>query len=174
MQEVKEGRLVVLLVFGLELLETLVLTYGYVGALLVGFLSSFTLFIPSPAFFVIFILGSKLNPLVLGISAGIGSAIGEMISYFAGYGVNFIVKKYRKNLDEIKKSFYKYKPSVIIFFFAATPLPFDLVGILCGAIRYDKKKFFVATLAGKLVKFTFIAYAGFYSIEWIVNYFQID
>ncbi len=162
------------MVFGLEFLEALVLTYGYLGAFLTGFLSSFTLFIPSPAFFVIFLLGSKLNPLLLGISAGLGSAIGEMISYFVGYGVTVIAKKYRKNLNGIKKSFQRYRPPLVIFIFAATPLPFDLVGILCGAIRYDKKKFFIATLAGKLVKFTFIAYAGFYGIPWIVDYFQID
>ena len=162
------------MVFGLEFLEALVLSHGYLGAFLTGFLSSFTLFIPSPAFFVIFLLGSKLNPLLLGISAGLGSAIGEMVSYFAGYGVTVIAKKYRKNLNGIRKSFHRYKPTVVIFIFAATPLPFDLVGILCGAIRYDKKKFFLATLAGKLVKFTFIAYAGFYSVEWIVNYFKID
>ncbi len=162
------------MVFGLDFLQALVLNYGYIGAFLTGFLSSFTLFIPSPAFFVIFLLGNKLNPLLLGISAGLGSAIGEMVSYFAGYGVNAVAKKYKKNLAEIRKSFHKYKPPVVIFIFAATPLPFDLVGIFCGAIRYDKKKFFIATLAGKLVKFTFIAYAGFYSIEWIADYFRID
>ena len=162
------------MVFGLEFLEALVLTYGYAGAFLTGFLSSFTLFIPSPAFVVIFLLGAKLNPLLLGISAGFGSAIGEMVSYFAGYGVTIIAKKYRKKILDIEKSFHKYKPTVVIFIFAATPLPFDLVGIFCGVIRYDKKKFFIATLAGKLVKFTFIAYAGFYGIPWVVDYFQID
>ena len=164
----------VLLVFGLEFLEALILSYGYAGAFLTGFLSSFTLFIPSPAFVVIFLLGAKLNPLLLGISAGFGSALGEMISYFAGYGVHIIAKSYRKKINEIRKSFYKYRPSIVIFIFAATPLPFDLVGILCGALRYDKKKFFLATLAGKLVKFTLIAYAGFYGIPWIVDYFKID
>ncbi len=161
------------MVFGLEFLETLVLTYGYAGAFLTGFLSSFTLFIPSPAFFVIFLLGSKLNPLLLGLSAGFGSAIGEMTSYFAGYGVNIAAKKYRKKIGEIRKLFFRYKPPVVIFVFSALPLPFDFVGILCGAIRYDKKKFFMATLIGKLIKFTFIAYAGFYGMSWIIDYFQI-
>jgi len=160
------------MVFGLEFLEALILTYGFAGAFITGFLSSFTLFIPSPAFFVIFLLGSKLNPLLLGISAGLGSAIGEMISYGAGVGVNIIAKKYRKKLNETRKLFIRYKPPVVIFIFAATPLPFDIVGIFCGAIRYNKKRFFLATLAGKLVKFTLIAYAGFYSIESILDYFQ--
>ena len=160
------------MVFGLEFLEALILTYGYAGAFVTGFLSSFTLFIPSPAFFVIFLLGSKLNPLLLGVSAGLGSAIGEMVAYGAGVGVNIIAKRYRKKLNEIRKLFIRYKPPVVIFIFAATPLPFDIVGIFCGAIRYNKKKFFLATLAGKLLKFTLIAYAGFYSIESILDYLQ--
>lgn len=153
--------------FGSEFLINLVHNYGLLGAFLIGFLSSFTLFIPSPAFFVVFFLGTIVNPLLLGIATGMGSATGELTSYYAGYGISIAGKKYRKKFDGIEKLFQKYKAPIIIFFFSATPLPFDIVGIFCGAIRYPVKNFFIATLAGKLIKFTLIAYAGFYGISTI-------
>jgi len=162
------------MVVAIDFLLNLVNTYGYPAVFLVGFLSSFTLFIPSPAFIVVFLVAPVLNPFVLGLFAGFGSAVGEMISYLAGYGVRKLAKKKQKKLDDIKKLFNKYHPDVVIFFFSATPLPFDFVGILCGTINYDRKRFFIATLLGKIVKYLIIAYAGFYGINWVVDYFGIE
>ena len=162
------------MVFGIEVLLNLVYTYGYPAVFLIGFLSSFTLFIPSPAFIVVFLLGSALNPFVLGLVAGAGAAVGETTSYLAGYGVRKLAKKQRKKLDGIKKLFQKYRPDVVIFVFSATPLPFDFVGILCGTINYDAKRFFIATLLGKIVKYLIIAYAGFYGINWVIGFFRLD
>jgi len=159
------------MVFGSEFLISLANTYGLIGVFLIGFLSSFTLFIPSPAFFVVFLLGSVINPLPLGIAAGLGSATGELTSYYAGYSVNFMAKKYRKKFMHIEKIFQKYKAPIIIFIFSATPLPFDIVGIFCGTVRYSVRKFFIATLAGKLVKFTVIAYAGYLGLTLAFNGF---
>lgn len=162
------------MVVGIDFLINLVNTYGYPAVFIVGFLGSFTLFIPSPTFIVVFILASTLNPLVLGLIAGAGAAVGETTSYAAGYGVRKLAKKQRKKLDEIRKLFQKYHPDVVIFVFSATPLPFDFVGILCGTINYDRRRFFIVTLLGKIVKYLFIAYAGFYGINWVIDYFGIE
>lgn len=158
------------MVFGISALVSLVNTYGYPAIFVVGFLSSFTLFIPSPAFFVVFFFGATLNPVALGVIAGAGAALGETTGYIAGYGISKLAKKQRKKLAEIRKLVHKYSPEVVIFLFAATPLPFDFVGIFCGTINFDRKKFFIATLLGKIVKFIFIAYAGFYGLHWALNY----
>ncbi|MBI4018155.1 MAG: DedA family protein [Candidatus Aenigmarchaeota archaeon] len=160
------------MVVGIEQLIGLVDAYGYPAVFVVGFLSSFTLFIPSPAFIVVFLFGAKLNPVLLGTIAGAGAALGETTSYIAGYGIRKIAKNQRKKLDEIRKLVHKYRPEVVIFIFSATPLPFDFVGIFCGTINFDRKKFFVATLLGKIIKFIFIAYAGFYGISWVADSLQ--
>jgi membrane protein YqaA with SNARE-associated domain len=153
------------MVFGSEFLINLANSYGLIGVFVIGFLSSFTLFIPSPAFFVVFLLGPIINPLPLGLAAGLGSAVGELTSYYAGYGVSLAAKKYHSKFARIEKLFQKYNAPLIIFFFSATPLPFDIVGIFCGTVRYPVKRFFLATLAGKAIKFVLIAYAGFYGLE---------
>lgn len=160
------------MVFGSEFLIGLANTYGLIGVFVIGFLSSFTLFIPTPAFIVVFLLGSIINPLTLGIAAGLGSATGELTAYYTGYGVSIAAKKYSEKFIDLEKLFQKYKAPLIIFFFSAAPLPFDIVGIFCGAVRYPLKRFFIATLAGKLVKFTIIAYAGFYGLDTAAKFFN--
>ncbi len=48
-----------------------------------------------------------------------------------------------------------------IFILAVIPNPlFDLSGIISGATKYSFKKFFVATLLGKTIRFIGISYLG--------------
>ena len=150
------------------------LSLGYLGAFLAGILSSATLFLPTPGFVAVFLLGALFDPLLVGLLAGIGAALGEMIGYVVGYGSDkFIFEKKRKwkaIVDKVESYFNKYCPSLIIFIFAALPLPFDIVGIICGSINYSVKKFFIATLAGKTLKYLIIAYAGFYGTQWVLQW----
>lgn len=155
----------------LQFFFDLVLNYWYLGVFFIGFLSSFTIFLPTPAFIVVFILAGPqfgLNPILLGIIGGLGAAVGELIGYVVGYGSQeILLKKYQKRLDQLEEAFKKYGAHFIIFVFAATPLPFDVVGIFCGAVKYPVKKFFIPLLIGKIVKYSFIAIAGFYGMAWV-------
>ena len=65
----------------------------------------------------------------------------------------------------------RYGAVVVIFVFSILPLPFDVIGIICGITRYDIRKFMVATTAGKIIKFTLISLAGFYGISWLMGTF---
>ena len=153
----------------------LVETWGYLGAFFSGFLSTFTLFLPSPTFVVVALLATKLNPIVLGLVGGSGAAIGEMIGYYIGYGIGRGAEKaksrYKKIIDRIEKSVEKYHPDVVIFIFAAAPiLPFDAVGMFCGAIKYNTKRFFIVMFFGKIVKYLTIALIGYYGLNSIIGF----
>lgn len=148
--------------------------FGYLGVFFIGFLSSFTLFLPTPAFIIIFGLGAVMNPFLVGLFAGLGSAAGEITGFIVGYGSKkTITRRYEKQLRDIEKKFQKYRGSVVIFLFSVAPVPFDIIGIFCGNIGYPFKKFMIATTAGKLVKYFFIAYAGYYSIAWASSVFGL-
>jgi len=146
---------------------------GYFGSFLAGFLSSVTLFLPTPGFVIVFTLAGFLNPILIGVLAGFGAAIGELVGYIIGYGTKKIVIKERKKanswLNKIDFYFKRYNPMVVLFVLAATPLPFDVAGIVCGAINYPPEKFFIATLAGKIVKYLIIAITGYYGINFIID-----
>ncbi len=164
------------MVFGLEFLVGLGQSFGLLGAFAIGFLSSFTLFIPSPAFLAVIALAAFINPIALGLATGLGSAVGEMVSYGVGYGAHHIAHKgtkgkMHKDLEKIGKLFLRYRPDLVIFAFAALPiLPIDALGIFCGAIKYSRNRFFAIVLAGKIIKFTALALAG----QQLVAYFGID
>ncbi len=160
-------------VFSMDYHFLISLAYSHciLGSLIIGFLSSFTIFFPSPFFILVFFLPSHLSPFLVGLFAGIGSAVGELTSYYAGFFTERIFfKKFEKYLNKVELKFKKYHPNFVIFFFSATPSPFDAVGILCGLIKYDLKTFFVFTLLGKLVKYWFIAYAGYYGLNYLLPF----
>jgi len=64
----------------------LVAVYGYVGAFLVCILGNISIFIHIPFALIVYAFGSMLNPLLLGLVSGLGSTIGEMVSYHIGWG----------------------------------------------------------------------------------------
>jgi len=160
-----------------DLFAELIMTFGYLGVFFVSLISSASILFPVPGFAVIFTLGSVLNPFLVGLSAALGAALGELVGYYIGYGGEKLgarkKKKLKEKLKNIERLFQKYKGAFIIFVFAATPLPFDLVGLFCGTINYPVKKFFVATLAGKIIKYLLIAYAGALGIEYLLEFFKI-
>ena len=153
------------------MLNGLLAEYWPLGALVIGFLSSAILFLPSPAFILIFVAAKQFDPFWLGLLAGIGAAIGELIAYYAGYiGKDFLLVKYEKQLTRLNEQFQKRNPMLVIFGITLTPFPFDVVGIFCGLIKYPVQKFFIPLLAGKIIKFWVIAYAGYLSIDFISQF----
>jgi membrane protein YqaA with SNARE-associated domain len=142
---------------------------GYLGALLAGFIGSSTLFIAVfPSVIVIPIIGSQLNPLIVGIVAGLGAGVGQYLHYYIGSGAGIILNRKKNiNVDLSKKDrsiwidrIKKYGV-VLIFVFAATPLtPDDLLWIPLGIMKYPKIPALAAAIAGKIVLNLAYSYAG--------------
>ncbi|MBN2203367.1 MAG: VTT domain-containing protein [Candidatus Aenigmarchaeota archaeon] len=154
--------------FFLMLLEA----YGYLGVLLVSMIGSSTIFLPLPSIAVIFAASSLLNPVLVGIFSGLGSTIGEGTAYALGFGGEKIIeKRWKKDIAKLEQLFARHGGFFMIMFLAMTPLPFDIIGIFSGTVKYPFKKFFLATLIGKIVLHTVVALAGFYSIGWVLETF---
>lgn len=148
--------------------------YGYFGVFVINIIASATIFFPLPAFALTFALGAVLNPWLLGLSAGLGSAIGELTGYLLGYGGQEAFKKrYRKWLDRASRFAEKRGMFLAVLVIAASPIPTDIVGILAGVAKYRPWKFFVAMTIGKVIKYTLIAWAGFYGLSWIAGLFGL-
>ena len=137
--------------------------YGYLGIFIINFVSSATVLLPAPGTASVFLGGAVWNPLLVGISAGFGAAIGELFGYFVGYGGSgLLVENLDKNslIKKIKKYFQK-SGFLTIFIFAALPIPlFDLVGIFAGAVNYPVWKFFLAVLTARILRDILFAFTG--------------
>ena len=153
---------------------SIVQAYGYFGVFAINVIASATIFLPLPAFALTFALGAVLNPWILGLSAGLGSAVGELTGYLIGYGgQEAFKKKYKKWLKRASEFAEKEGMFPAILLIAASPIPTDIVGILAGVAKYKPWKFFVSMAMGKIIKYTLIAWAGFYGLNWIAGIFGL-
>jgi membrane protein YqaA with SNARE-associated domain len=116
---------------------------------------------PVPYTLVILTLGvAGWDPLMLTISAGLGSAIGEIGGYLLGYyGRRIISSERQRKMDYLLKILGKYTP-VALFVFALTPLPDDLLFIPLGILRYNLLKAFIPSFLGKLLMCYILASFG--------------
>jgi membrane protein DedA with SNARE-associated domain len=147
-------------------------SYGYVGAFLINLIASASIILPLPAAAFVFAFGAVSNPLLVGISSGVGATIGEITGSLIGLGGGRLIgKKWKGSLDSTSRLFKRYGGFFIIFAFSVTPLPDDIAGIAAGVLKYPLKKFLVASLAGKVILNVALAYAGFYGLQEILAYF---
>lgn len=141
---------------------------SYMTVILLCFLSNATVLLPAPSAIVVVEFSFILNPIIVALCGGLGSALGEMLGYAAGFhGVRAIqanLNHSSKN-NKLKTFIKKHKskhPYILTFLTSIIPLPiFDIIGIAAGASKLNPFKFFTATICGKILKFlmyTFIAY----------------
>jgi len=154
-----------------EWMEQFALQFGYFGVFIISFIGSVSVVFPIPYTLVIFFLGSSLNPFLVAISGGLGSALGEFSGYALGYyGRTVVSEERRRKMDYMVKLFDRYGPAAI-FLFALTPLPDDLLFIPLGVMRYAFWKAFIPALLGKTLMTFILAYSGQQSIGLIESLF---
>ena len=141
--------------------------WGYLGAFLAELGNSAVILVPTPAPAYTFAMGVALNPLVLGLVGGIGAALGELAGYFLGLRGRGIVEGGR--LYESFRALTARWTGAALFAFAVLPVPFDLAGVWAGSVRYSPYRFFVYVMAGKIIKVTTVASAGYYGVTWLIG-----
>ncbi|MFC2174796.1 YqaA family protein [archaeon] len=158
--------------------QELVMQYHLFGVFISTMLF-YTIVLPLPADLIVFFAGSLgaenffLNPLFVGIVAGVAATIGGLVAYSIGLEADkhLLKKKHGKKYKQATEYLEKYGFWAIAFF-ALSPLPMDVMGVLAGALRYDWKKFVLASFAGRLPRCLILAYAGFGGVHVILTLFQ--
>jgi membrane protein DedA with SNARE-associated domain len=145
-------------------------TYGYPGIFLVTLMANATVFIPAPGVAVVYAMGSIFNPLGVGLAAGTGGALGELSGYLAGFSGQAVIEN-TKVYDRIHPWVEKFG-GWTIFVLAVIPNPFfDIAGVAAGISKLPLRRFLLACWLGELIKMSAFAYAGFYSLDWLINKF---
>lgn len=159
-----------------EWMRGFAIQYGYVGIFLISLLGATSVFIPIPSTVVIFIIsgGTTFEPFWIAVAAGLGAVVGEFSGYLIGLGGRKVIsEKYKRKMDILMRLFKRFGPAVI-FVFALTPLPDDLLFIPLGVMRYGIVQAFIPALLGKFFSNLIIAYAGRFSIEIIRDIFGLE
>ncbi len=143
-----------------DFLQSVATQFGYPGVFLISVLGSVLPFVPVPYLVVVVLLSGTMDPLLLGVTAGVGGALGKLTSYFLGrLGYLATAKETKENLDVLHGVLSRYG-ALGVFVFAATPLPDDIYVIPMGIVRLPFWRFFFANLAGKVVLSVGVAYLG--------------
>lgn len=143
--------------------------YGYAGVFLISLMGNATVVLPAPSLAIVFAMGSVLSPILVGVVAGIGEALGELTGYLAGVGGRFIIED-RRAYERVRGWMERYG-ALVVFVLSVIPNPFfDLAGIVAGASRFPLWLFLTSCWAGKTLKTTAVALAGYYSIEFIQRF----
>lgn len=126
---------------------------GYLALSLVSFFGSLIPFVPLPSFLVLatMAVGDQFNIHILAILSAVTATLAKQIIFYVSYrGGRIISEKTRKRMKPFERLVKRYGAGAA-FVAAATPIPDDLVYIPLGLAKYNPRRFFVATLTGKIV-----------------------
>ncbi|MBN1260442.1 MAG: VTT domain-containing protein [Anaerolineae bacterium] len=141
---------------------------GYPGIFLVALMGSATVVFPVPHLAFTFAMGSVFSPWLVGLTAGTGDVLGELTGYMAGFALEDVAGKMK--LYHRFEKWMKNHGDLTLFILALIPNPlFDMASIAGGLSGFPVWRFMLATWAGKVLKATAFAWAGFYGIQWILQ-----
>jgi uncharacterized membrane protein YdjX (TVP38/TMEM64 family) len=138
--------------------------YALVGYLLVfitAALSSSTIIVPVPATPVIIAAAATWNPILVGLAASLGVALGELTGYFAGRLCKdiFCIED-RASYQKAATWMRKYGTWAVFGLALIPVILFDIVGLVAGSLKFPLWKFLLACWLGKLPRSLLEAYVG--------------
>jgi membrane protein YqaA with SNARE-associated domain len=175
--------------------------YGYLGLVIIGLLTGFSLPLPVPYMVVTFIFGGLLHPALVGASCGLGLGVGGTLLYLTGRGSRRFfpwssVFAFANNSASDAPSssrisrlltrllrwariprimdIAKRRGSLVVFLMSAAINPFFVpMAIGMGTLRFRWWRFFLMCWAGQTVKSIGIAYAGYLGLGIALRWLQI-
>ena len=140
---------------------------GYPGVFFLSLLASGGMVFPIPSLAATCgAAGLDLNLIIVGVLAGLGETLGELVGYSIGFGGQSVVQR-RRIYKRARTWMIRWGIGVLLIL-SIIPNPiFDFVGIAAGALRYPMKRFLVTVWVGKTLKGLIIAHVCFWIVEWI-------
>ena len=126
---------------------------GYLILALVNFFGSLIPFVPLPGFLLLATMsvGNEYDLHVLALLSAITATVAKQMIFFVSFsGRRIMSGKTRKRMRPFERLVKKYGAAAA-FVAAATPMPDDIIFIPLGLAKYNPKRFFIATLTGKIV-----------------------
>jgi membrane protein DedA with SNARE-associated domain len=112
---------------------------------------------------VVFVAGRSMDPLLLALIGGLGSALGESTGYVGGRATRSLVTERR--LDSrwatAIANLVRRNAFLTIFGLAFVSVVLaDVAGLVAGRVGYPYRKFLIATFLGKTLRFLLVALLG--------------
>jgi membrane protein DedA with SNARE-associated domain len=163
---------------------TSVTAYGLIGMLAISFIaaSAFSVTaIPVPYWAVTFSLPSIMAarygiwaPVLVGVTTAVGASAAQFLTFIIGYtgrGLSDnLVKKFGEDFFEKAVGWIKRHGGWAVFLMSVTTNPLHLpMTIALAALHYPPWTFLAFSFLGMLVKSLVLAFAGYYSLDFLLN-----
>lgn len=144
--------------------------YGYIGVFIVSFLADCTLFVPVPNLFIVFTLGAVLNPVLVGLIAGAGEAVGSMVVYMTGLSSAKAFHALDHRVMDRFRTWIKTRGALSVFIMSAllNPLFYPFTAI-AGMMHFGWWRFLLLCAAGKCLKNILLSVAGYYGLHVLIE-----
>ncbi len=129
----------------------------FIGTFLISIFGNFTILFPIPYIFVLLLIAIQpgftlIDGILMGLVVGLGATIGEIVSWLLGRSQTEALEDSQmgQRVLKVKDQVERGYGGLLIFFYAATPLPDDLLLIALGATRYPLWKTVIYCFFGKV------------------------
>ncbi|HUW68343.1 MAG TPA: YqaA family protein [Candidatus Nanoarchaeia archaeon] len=144
----------------MDMLESMLLPYGYHGLFLASFLAS-TIFPLGSEAFVILLITKNFNIYYVILVASVGNFLGACTSYYIGFaGRMHIIEKYfgvsKSQLERAEKWFTKYGSWSLLFTWL--PIVGDALPMMAGIMKLRFVMFSILVFIGKFLRYAVLAY----------------
>ena len=145
--------------------------WGYVGAFVINGISSASVVLPAPGGAIVLLMAPDYNPLLLGIAAGLGGALGSLTAYLVGVHARPALQG-RRLYPRAHRLMHRFG-SVILLLATLMPVsPGDFVGVLAGATKYPIRKYLIYVTIASVIKMTVMVYAAIASFAWLEEWLE--
>ena len=166
--------------------------HSYYGIFFVSFLATAPVPVFVPSSILIFMLGTLLNPLLIGFMGGLGSTVGNLCTYYTGHaGIRFltsfinVVSPENQSPGLLKRITGRVKSSrwyqlaqkrkfLALFIVACLPTPLLTPMVLSlGAARVTMWKVMLVSWTGQTLLAIVLAYLGHLGLRAILDVFGV-
>ena len=135
---------------------------AYVVVFVTSLISNLTILAPVPfAVSIMVAAATQWSPPFIALLAAVGGGIGEISGYYTGFlGRKIAIADSLIGRGHIEALIKRYG-AFAIFIIAVQPIiPFDIGGLVAGAVKMPLHLFFPAIMAGRFIKYLILIYAG--------------
>lgn len=145
---------------------------GLGGVFLISFISNVIPYSAMPylAFVTAYSIAAPYERLLITLLGGLGATLGKVVLYLISELIGKKIGKARRENIEYMKKIVKGKSAfLVIFLFAALPLPDDVIYIPLGIVRYSLLWFILPLFLGKTLLVGLFSLLGVRA-RWVLEY----
>ena len=135
---------------------------GYLAVFLSTLVAGMAVMVPGVNV-VVFVAGRSMDPILVALIGGLGSALGESTGYLGGRATRNLVSERQLESRWAKRVTALVRRNafltILVLAFASVVLA-DVAGLVAGRVGYSYRGFFVATFVGKSLRFLLVALLG--------------